>query len=102
MIFLNRDYSASEFGALDAFNPATAFIDMMSQIGWAYDLKKASPEVVKNRQMKAGDSGYVHRTRFWELTTGLLVMFSPIWGYFLVKINTWFIPVVFILGWMLQ
>ncbi len=37
-----RDYSASEFGALDVFNPATAFIDVMAKIGWAYDLKRAS------------------------------------------------------------
>ncbi|CAG2121971.1 unnamed protein product, partial [Medioppia subpectinata] len=29
-----NDYSASELGAIDSFNPQTAFIDMFAAIGW--------------------------------------------------------------------
>ncbi|CAG2107204.1 unnamed protein product [Medioppia subpectinata] len=65
------DYSASELGAIDTFNPATAFIDMFAAIGWAYDLKKPSNDVVKRRQTRCGDIHYSFRSRLSEQIVGL-------------------------------
>ncbi|CAG2102655.1 unnamed protein product, partial [Medioppia subpectinata] len=73
------DYSASELGAIDTFNPATAFIDMFAAIGWAYDLKKASNDVIKSRQTKSGDTSYSFKSRLSEQIVGLTVMFGPLW-----------------------
>lgn len=36
------------------FNFTTFFIDLMAKIGWAYDLKVASDEMVSSRAMKTG------------------------------------------------
>ncbi|CAG2115888.1 unnamed protein product [Medioppia subpectinata] len=54
-----QDYSSSELGAIDAFNPQTAFIDTFAAIGWAYDLKKPSVAVVKGRQTRRGDNQWL-------------------------------------------
>ncbi|XP_054155192.1 acyl-CoA Delta(11) desaturase-like [Oppia nitens] len=87
------DYSASELGPWDAFNPATAFIDMFASIGWAYDLKKASKEIVESRQKRVGDVGYNHRSLFIEMLTGISVLFAPIWIYVFVKqFDIWVLP----------
>ncbi|XP_054158435.1 acyl-CoA Delta-9 desaturase-like, partial [Oppia nitens] len=48
------DYSASELGWKDNFNPATAFIDFFAWIGWAYDRKTPSPTVVNMRMARTG------------------------------------------------
>lgn len=40
-------------GALDVFNPATAFIDLFAYIGWAYDLKTVSPEMIERKQLRS-------------------------------------------------
>ncbi|CAG2117646.1 unnamed protein product, partial [Medioppia subpectinata] len=64
------DYSASELGAIDTFNPGTAFIDMFAAIGWAYDLKKASNDMVKSRQTKSGDIHYTFKSRLSEQIVG--------------------------------
>lgn len=47
------DYAASELGW--RWNPAKTFIDFMATIGWAYDLKTASPEMIKLRKERTGD-----------------------------------------------
>jgi stearoyl-CoA desaturase (delta-9 desaturase) len=49
-----QDYATSEFGAV-YFNFTKGFIDCMALLGQAYDLKKISPEQVKQRRMKHGD-----------------------------------------------
>ena len=47
------DYGASELGW--RWNPAKTFIDLMSSIGMAYDLRQASPDVIKSRKERTGD-----------------------------------------------
>ncbi|CAG2116801.1 unnamed protein product, partial [Medioppia subpectinata] len=69
----HTDYSASELGAIDTFNPATAFIDMFAAIGWAYDLRKASNDVIKSRQTRCGDIHYTFRSRLSEQIVGSFV-----------------------------
>ncbi|XP_017461277.1 PREDICTED: stearoyl-CoA desaturase 5-like, partial [Rhagoletis zephyria] len=49
------DYSASELGPLDVFNPATAFIDLFAKMGLAYDLKKANTSLVERKLAALGD-----------------------------------------------
>lgn len=48
------DYKAAELGNY-RLNITTGFIDLMSKIGWAYELKTASPEMVKKRALRTGD-----------------------------------------------
>ncbi|GJQ73936.1 Desat1 [Trypoxylus dichotomus] len=48
------DYKASELGKY-SLNWSTAFIDFFAKIGWAYDLKVASKDVIKKRILKTGD-----------------------------------------------
>nr|ABO45228.1 desaturase [Ostrinia nubilalis]ABO45229.1 desaturase [Ostrinia nubilalis] len=48
------DYQASEFGN-KKLNLTTWFIDFFAKIGWAYDMKTASEEVVRNRAERTGD-----------------------------------------------
>lgn len=48
------DYRSSEFGDIK-YNLSALFIEFMAKIGWAYDLKVTSEEVVKNRVLKKGD-----------------------------------------------
>lgn len=47
------DYSASELGM--RFNLTTMLINFMAKIGWAYDLKRVSPNVLKQRIERTGD-----------------------------------------------
>lgn len=46
------DYSTSEF--FWKINLTTIFIDFFAAIGWAYDLKKASPEMIIKRKQRTG------------------------------------------------
>ncbi|KAJ1522459.1 hypothetical protein ONE63_001649 [Megalurothrips usitatus] len=48
------DYKTSEFGRYST-NLTTAFIDLMAKIGWAYDLRTASPAVIERRIEKTGE-----------------------------------------------
>lgn len=53
------DYKAAELGSyFGNFN--TAFIDFMANIGWAYELKWASDEMVRKRIERTGDC-----TKLW-------------------------------------
>ena len=36
-------------------NLTTGFINICAAIGWAYDLKTASPELIKKRVLRSGD-----------------------------------------------
>ncbi|EFA05022.2 acyl-CoA Delta-9 desaturase [Tribolium castaneum] len=51
------DYKAAELGNYRT-NLSTAFIDFMAKIGWAYDLKSVSPEMLRKRKMRTGDCDY--------------------------------------------
>lgn len=47
------DYKAAEFGI--RYNFTSTIIEFFERIGWAYDLKKASPSLVEKRILKFGD-----------------------------------------------
>nr|CAD7610431.1 unnamed protein product [Timema genevievae] len=51
------DYKTAELGDY-TFNLTTAFIDMFAKIGWAYDLKSVSPDMVKRRVERSGDGSH--------------------------------------------
>ncbi|CAG2112063.1 unnamed protein product, partial [Medioppia subpectinata] len=90
-----QDYSASELGAIDSFNPQTAFIDMFAAIGWAYDLKKPSIDAVKNRRIRCGDnSNQISRSRLSEQIVGLLTVFMPFWVITILRMNAFVWPVI--------
>jgi len=48
------DYKAAELGNYK-LNPTTMIIDFFARIGWAYDLKTASVDMVKKRVKRTGD-----------------------------------------------
>jgi len=52
-----QDYKTSELGNY-SFNFTTAFLDFFSWLGWAYDLKSVSKEIVKKRALRTGDGSY--------------------------------------------
>ncbi|XP_065169379.1 acyl-CoA Delta-9 desaturase [Atheta coriaria] len=54
------DYKTGELG--NRWNPSTHFINFFAKIGWAYDLKSVSADMVVRRAKKTGDG-------------------TPIWGY---------------------
>lgn len=44
-------------------NFTTAFIDFFAKIGWAYDLKTVTPDVIKKRIERTGDGS--HQPHIW-------------------------------------
>ena len=50
------DYGTSELGWY--FNLTKMFIDAMAAIGWAYDLKTATPNMIRSRKERTGDEQY--------------------------------------------
>ncbi|RZC34109.1 FA desaturase domain containing protein, partial [Asbolus verrucosus] len=52
------DYKAAELDSYSG-NFSTAFIDFMAWIGWAYELKKASPEMILKRIKRTGSGNDV-------------------------------------------
>ncbi|CAG2101175.1 unnamed protein product [Medioppia subpectinata] len=90
-----QDYSASEMGAIDSFNPQTAFIDMFAAIGWAYDLKKPSIDNVKSRRIRSGDnSNQISRSRLSEQIVGLVTVFMPFLAITILRMNAFVWPVI--------
>ncbi|GJQ73942.1 Desat1 [Trypoxylus dichotomus] len=57
------DYKTSELGKYTS-NFSTAFIDLFAKIGWAYDLKTVSEEVVRKRTIRTGDG--THHIWGWK------------------------------------
>ncbi|OWR47309.1 desaturase [Danaus plexippus plexippus] len=51
------DYRTSELGMI---NISTTFIDAFAKIGWAYDLKVATNEMIRNRARRNGDRSLRH------------------------------------------
>ncbi|XP_046962313.1 acyl-CoA Delta-9 desaturase-like [Vanessa cardui] len=49
------DYRTSELGRL---NLSTKFIDIFAKIGWAYDLKAATPSMILKRANRSGDGSF--------------------------------------------
>lgn len=52
------DYKAAEH--FDPFNFCTKFIRFFEKIGWAYDLKEATPEMINSMANRLGDGTPVH------------------------------------------
>lgn len=52
------DYKTGELGNY-TFNLSTGFIDMFAKIGWAYDRKKVSPDMIRRRVQRTGDGSHV-------------------------------------------
>ncbi|CAG2113062.1 unnamed protein product, partial [Medioppia subpectinata] len=71
----HTDYGASEFGPLEVFNLGTLFIDFFAWLGWAYDMRRASTEMVDQRKKRTGNLGWVKSSRLYELFTVSLVSF---------------------------
>ena len=51
------DYRAAELGTY-AFNTTKLFIDLCAKIGWAYDLKATSAEMIRQRSKRTGDGSH--------------------------------------------
>ncbi|EDW97111.1 acyl-CoA Delta-9 desaturase isoform X1 [Drosophila teissieri] len=56
------DYKTAEFGKY-SLNFTTGFIDFFAKIGWAYDLKTVSTDIIKKRVKRTGDG--THATWGW-------------------------------------
>ncbi|KAK5650533.1 hypothetical protein RI129_001562 [Pyrocoelia pectoralis] len=50
------DYKTGEFG--NRINLSTQFIDFFAKLGWAYDLKSASSQMIARRAKKTGDGSH--------------------------------------------
>lgn len=67
------DYKTGEFGGWKSYqtNITTAVIDFFAHIGWAYDRKSATAEMIAKRAQKTGDGSYflsheeAHKTSIW-------------------------------------
>lgn len=62
------DYKTSELGH-GKFNPTTGFINFFANIGWVFDRKSVSPDMVARRAKRSGDGSHA-----WEDD-------NPTWGY---------------------
>lgn len=51
------DYKTAEFGNY-SLNLSKLFIDTMSRIGWAYEMKTVSSDIIKQRVMRTGDGSH--------------------------------------------
>lgn len=52
------DYKTGELGNY-SFNITTGFIDAFARLGWAYDRKYVSPEMIRRRACRSGDGSHV-------------------------------------------
>ena len=52
------DYKTGELGNYP-FNITTGFIDAFARIGWAYDRKYVSPEMIRRRAHRSGDGSHI-------------------------------------------
>ena len=57
------DYKTTELGRY-SLNPTTAFIDFFVWLGWAYDCKTVSEEMIQRRVHRSGDGS--HRLWGWD------------------------------------
>ncbi|CAG2108965.1 unnamed protein product [Medioppia subpectinata] len=75
-----QDYSGSEYGWEQNFNPTTLLIDMFAKIGWAYDRKKVSAEIVRMRTKRTGDTTALRRNASMaiDVVLGLLILYWPL------------------------
>lgn len=75
------DYSASELGWRANFNAATALIDFFATIGWAYDLRKPSVQMITSRMERTGENPKERKQYFYgwkDNVLGWLIVNWPI------------------------
>lgn len=65
------DYKTSEFGDYK-YNLSTAFIDFCSKIGWAFDRKYVSKQMIARRAARCGDGSHFLYTESAHD--------NPVWG----------------------
>lgn len=58
------DYKTAELGNY-RMNLTTAFIDFFAKIGWAYDLKTVSTEIIQKRVERTGDKSSTEERNTW-------------------------------------
>jgi stearoyl-CoA desaturase (Delta-9 desaturase) len=58
------DYKTAELGNY-RMNVTTAFIDFFAKIGWAYDLKTVSEEIIQKRVERTGDGSHESQSHTW-------------------------------------
>lgn len=58
------DYKAAELGDYK-LNLTTAFIDFFAKIGWAYDLKTVSSDIIRKRVERTGINGHMDQQSSW-------------------------------------
>lgn len=56
-----QDYKGAELAGLNNFNVLTTIIHAFEMLGWAYDLKLTSPEIIAKRLERTGDGSYESR-----------------------------------------
>lgn len=43
----------------NSWNPSTSFINFFAKIGWAYDLKSVSKQMIARRAQRSGDGSHI-------------------------------------------
>lgn len=85
------DYSASEFDWYINYNPMTAFIDICARLNLAWDRKKVSPAMIKQRIIKYGNIQQLNvisrcpKNTFIDTITGIVSLFWALWLLLICK-----------------
>lgn len=81
------DYSASELGPWDVFNPATIAINIFHHLGWAWNLKKVNPRLIQTKIECTGDINVQYKPGQFviEYIRGLFVFLLPLTVIFGIK-----------------
>ena len=87
-----RDYSASELDWKYNWNFSTLFIDFFARIGWAYDRKKVSKDMIYARVKRTGSQKELMKKNNLKFTQqlikqliGITVGMSHLWIPFLIR-----------------
>ncbi len=84
------DYSASELDWKYNWNFSTLFIDLFASIGWAYDRKKVSTDMIRARIRRTGDitlsnKNFTSSDLWFRQTISLTIAMSHLWIPFLFR-----------------
>ena len=52
------DYKTAELGNSYLLNSTTSFINFFAKIGWAYNLKSVSDDIIQKRVQRTGDGSH--------------------------------------------
>lgn len=65
------DYRTGEFGDIGHYNLSAVIIDFWSSMGWVWDRKQVSQEMINRRVLKSGDGSHflshdeAHKSSVW-------------------------------------